>query len=150
MQIYLLIKKKIFNCHDSLLLSSITTLFFFLKPNYIYTNQWLIFLLSLIISFQSLSLPSLFCSALSPSNPKPMVEHHHQATMAGPLSQAIATHHLHRLNLRLLSVGGSIVGLSSPALSSSSWVSQVRLVQLWFMGCDSLSDGFWSWVLVMF
>ena len=47
-------------------------------------------------------------------------------------------------------MGGSIVGLSSPALSSRSWVSQVRLVQLWFMGCDSLGDGFWPWVLVMF
>ena len=102
----------------------------------------------ILVSLSSFSF--LFCSL--PFKPKthggtPSPSHHGRT---GPLSQAIATHHHHRPNLRLLSVGGSVVGLSSPALFSSSWVSQVCLVWLRFMGCDSLSDGFWPWVLVMF
>ena len=102
----------------------------------------------ILVSLSSFSF--LFCSL--PFKPKthggtPSPSHHGRT---GPLSQAIATHHHHRPNLCLLSMGGSVVGLSSPALFSSSWISQVCLVWLRFMGCDSLSDGFWPWVLVMF
>ena len=156
-------KKTFLNRHDSLLSSSITTLFFLTNQIiYIQIIGWFFFSLSLSLSlsnyFISVSLSYfslLFCSLPFKSKP-----------MARPLSQATTTHHHHRPlqpttiighathltkpNLRLLSVGGSIVGPSSPALSSSLWVSQVCLAWLWFMGCDSFSDGFWLRVWLMF